>query len=118
VSPACHICDRRIPAVDYVQRVGVDAAGEPVWACHAHIGRCGCIVPLCRRSFKLERGASWDVKVMCGRHWRMAPKRMRDATARARRRALRSGWAPRESAAFVRLWMRTARAAIEATFGL
>ena len=37
--------------------------------------RIGCVVPGCRRTFKDE---GQHAEVMCGKHWRMAPIRLRN----------------------------------------
>lgn len=44
--------------------------------------RVRCCVPGCRRTFKRRNPDSWDETVMCGRHWRLAPKRLRRRSTR------------------------------------
>ena len=90
--------------------------GHGVWRCDRHIGRNPCCIAGCGRTFahkpdKDGRGAedySWTI--ICGRHWRMAPKFMRDAVARVRRRAKNDGWIDRHLARHTRLFDRCVRA--------
>ena len=74
------------------------------YRCDKHLGRLPCCIEGCGRTFKLDPGDSYDMAMMCGRHWRMAPKVMRDRVARIRRRARREGWTDDLSARHYRLW--------------
>lgn len=41
-------------------------------------GRIPCCIPGCRRTFKREPDDAEEVRVICGRHWRMADTRLRN----------------------------------------
>lgn len=88
-----------------------------VYRCERHVGRNPCCIPGCRRTYahaqadKDGRGPedySW--RLICGSHWRMAPKFMRDAVSRVRRSARRHGWTDRHHRRHSRLWDRCRRA--------
>lgn len=55
--------------------------------------RVGCSVPFCRRTFKRVHEHE---EVICGKHWRLAPKRWRRRVTLFRRRGrvdlVRRGW--------------------------
>lgn len=56
--------------------------------------RTPCLIPGCRRTIKAQPPATeW----VCGQHWRLVPKRMRDIYLRARRQR-------RPATALNRLW--------------
>lgn len=66
--------------------------GEPIWRCEKHVGRAPCCVAGCGKTFALRAGEGYDVTYICGKHWRMAPKRFRDLVALIRKRAKKRGW--------------------------
>lgn len=51
------------------------------------MNRNPCIYPGCRRTFKCEPGEPPGFEVVCGKHWKLVPKKLRD-----RHRALARRW--------------------------
>lgn len=95
-------------------------AAYPVYRCERHVGRNPCCIPGCGRTFAHNtenadgRGAedySWII--ICGRHWRLVPRYMRDIVSRVRRDARRQGWTQRNRRRHGRLWERCRRAILE-----
>jgi len=84
----------------------MDSAGEQ---------RVNCCVPFCRRTIGAGRLASGDDEWICGMHWALAPKRMRRAYHRARRRGRRYGKGCKGT---YRLWRRLKRAIMERAAGI
>lgn len=80
------------------------------YRCDRHLGRNPCEIDLCGRTF-----ASNDVDEMfvCAKHWRQAPKYMRDAVARVRRIGHRLDWPEAIRSRHHRLWHRAFRAIVE-----
>lgn len=107
-GPVCHCCGRDSFATGDLRRVGAE-----IWSCQKHLGRIPCCVPGCGRTFKLAPGEDYSYVVMCGDHWRMAPKYMRNAVARVRRQAKKRGWTDAMQNRHSRLWHRCKRAVIE-----
>lgn len=74
--------------------------------------RVACCITGCRRTFKREAGDADGVRVICGRHWRMAPKSWR-RRGTLFRRAMNSsrnpGRADRAAMAWDRTWERCRR---------
>lgn len=62
----------------------------------------------------MEEGDSYDIRLLCGRHWRLAPKYMREAVTRVRRMARKHGWSDNLCGRHHRLWNRCLRAIKEA----
>ncbi len=91
--------------------------GQSIYRCEKHVGRNPCCIVGCGRTFAHRtddidgRGAEgYGWTLMCGRHWRQAPKYMRDAVARVRRDAKRQGWTDGNLGRHSRLWERCRRA--------
>lgn len=87
-----------------------------IWRCEKHVGRLPCCIEGCGRTFAMKPDDSYRGTVMCGAHWRQAPKYMRDAVARLTRRIRK----PKRTdnldhlyARHHRLWMRCRRAIVE-----
>lgn len=80
--------------------------------------RLPCLVPFCGRTAPYKA----HTEIICGKHWRMVPKRHRAALTRRRRRLLRimstSPRYPGALNAYRRMWRRIRRAAIEAGSGI
>ncbi|ALC13794.1 hypothetical protein [Sphingopyxis sp. 113P3] len=113
--PTCGCCgtDQGLTAV-YDGRI--DAAARH-YRCEKHVERIPCAIEGCRRTYKLELGDSYSSRVVCGKHWRLAPKHMRDAVARVRRIGVKANWPRPIINRFCRLWERTVRAAQSAAAG-
>ena len=62
------------------------------WRCQKHVGRLPCIIVGCTKTFAMKGDDNYDCEIVCGRHWRMAPKPMRDKVSKIRRLAKRRGW--------------------------
>ena len=77
-------------------------------------GRQRCVVPGCGRTFKDEG----HEEIICGRHWRLADKRLRMLVTRVRRKARRIGWTPQLVSLDNRIWNRARDQAIERAMGL
>jgi len=97
------------------------------------VRRIPCCVPFCRRTFKAETDDP-EEEVICGKHWRLAPKDKRRLRATLRRRYTRNFgdnpyWiyppgspqrilAVRLGTLIHKLWIRCKAAAIERAGGL
>lgn len=116
-APACGCCGK-------IERGCVDAAwqitlhsfrlgrldNESYWRCEKHVGRNPCCIEGCGKTFAHKPGEDYGWTIMCGRHWRQAPKWMRDAVARVKRLAKRRGWSEALCNRHHRLWERCHRA--------
>lgn len=131
-APACGCCGVPIAAINDLRsgtsvrvdnvhgvRLVAGCAKDPraIWRCEKHVGRNPCCIAGCGRTFvhsqadKDGRGPEdYNWTIICGRHWRLAPKRMRDAVSRVRRDARRQGWTERNHQRHHRLWSRCRRA--------
>ena len=107
-DPSCGCCGTRH---------GCRPVGANQWRCEKHVGRIPCAIEGCGRTYKLAPGDSYSARIICGKHWRLAPKHMRDAVARVRRISTKADWPPPMIRRFCRLWERTFRAAQEAARG-
>lgn len=87
------------------------------YRCEKHVDRIPCAIDGCGRTYKIEAGDSYSSRIVCGKHWRMAPKHMRAAVARVRRIGEKAGWPRWMINRFCRLWERTFRAAQAASRG-
>jgi hypothetical protein len=84
-APACGCCGRRPPktAVKPIYPPNRHPAYRD-WRCEKHEGRVPCVIAGCGKTW--EAGANgYEVSTICGRHWRMAPKAMRDRIALIRK---------------------------------
>jgi hypothetical protein len=77
-------------------------------------GRIPCVVPFCRRTAPLEPGDSAITEVICGKHWQMAPLKMRKVLRRIERRAEVEGRTDELISRHWRCWDRIKRAIQEA----
>ena len=77
-------------------------------------GRQRCCVPGCGRTFKDEG----HQEIICGRHWRLADRRVRDLMTKVRRKARRIGWTPQLIRLDGVLWAKGRDQAIERAMGL
>lgn len=109
-APACGCCG----ALHGIVWVG-KAAGEPVYRCEKHKGRNPCLYEGCGKTFAHGPGEHYGWTIICGQHWRLGPKRMRDAVARVRRQAKKLGWSPKMRRRYHRLWERTVREIVNGT---
>lgn len=76
--------------------------------CERHVGRNPCIVEDCGRTWPTR---DYAVRMVCGKHWRIAPKHMRDVESRIRREARKRGqWTLRLLRRHERVWNRCIRA--------
>lgn len=110
LAPQCRCCG----ATHSIRLV--EDAENPIdrqWRCEKHLARLPCIIEGCgvTAAMKPDWGAGDDL--ICGKHWRMAPKFMRDAVARVRRKGKKFGWNGRLHRRYNRLWHRTVRAVAE-----
>lgn len=79
------------------------------------LGRLRCVVPGCGRTFR----ADGCEEVICGKHWRLADRRLRQLVTRVRAKARRrGGWSPRLLSLDDRLWRKGKGQAIERAMGL
>lgn len=79
------------------------------------IGRLRCLVPGCGRTYKRDGD---EGEVICGRHWRLADRKLRQLVSRVRAKARRRGWSDSLLALDHRLWMKGREQAIERAMGL
>lgn len=77
-------------------------------------GRMRCCVPGCGRTFKDEG----HLEIMCGKHWRLADRRLRRLLTRVRRAARRRGWNRQLYLLDKRIWAKARDQAIERALGL
>lgn len=98
------------------------------------VARLRCCVPFCGRTFKPEPGDSDSTEIICGKHWRQAPKAWRRRRTKLLRQYRKfhgdrafwnypAGSAQRRDCRRLdilihRLWDRCKSAAIEAAGGL
>jgi hypothetical protein len=115
-SMVCHCCGRDCIQAGSLHRVygGGGTGVEPVWSCYKHLGRLPCIIEGCGRTYRLEADESYATRVVCGRHWRMSPRYMRDAVRRVSRIAAKRGWDDTLYERHSRLWDRCIRAVHQA----
>lgn len=78
------------------------------------LGRLRCVVPGCCRTFKAE---GWS-EIICGKHWRLADRRLRQLVTKVRAKARRRGWSPQLLSLDARLWQKGKGQAIERAMGL
>ena len=83
--------------------------------CEKHVDRNPCLIEGCGRTFAND--GDYRGQFICGKHWRLAPKRMRDVVARVRKIGEKTNWPRPTVKRFCRLWERTARAAQAAAAG-
>jgi len=80
----------------------------------SRLGRLRCGVPGCRRTFRAD---GCDERV-CGRHWRLADRRLRRLVTKVRAKARRLGWSAQLIALDQRLWTKGKAQVIERAMGL
>lgn len=108
-APACGCCGKRPPAVDLVALHGPRRhPAHRTWRCSRHEGRIPCIIPGCGKTWAVD-DEGYEVSMICGEHWRMGPKPLRDRVALIRKRAKRFGWDDVLSGRHHRLWHRIVR---------
>lgn len=90
-APACCCGISRSADLALVQ----DDDGHKAIRCAKHVGRLPCIIEGCGRTFKMDPGEGYSVVTCCGRHWRMAPRYMRDRARFLRKKAEKMGWGGR-----------------------
>lgn len=76
------------------------------------LGRRRCVVPGCGRTFQ-ARG-----EVICGKHWRLADRRLRQLVNKVRAKGRRRGWPGWLLDLDERLWQKGKAQAIERAMGL
>lgn len=80
------------------------------------LGRLRCLVPGCGRTHKVEPHIEATI---CGKHWRLADRRLRLLMTRVQRKAKRrGGWSAQLLALEARLWQRCTAQAIERALGI
>lgn len=79
------------------------------------LGRLRCVVPGCGRTFRVE---PYIEETICGKHWRLADRRLRRLDMAVRRKARRIGWTPRLLFLDHALWLKGKAQAIERAMGL
>jgi hypothetical protein len=87
------------------------------WRCPDHVGRAPCCIEGCGRTFALSDGDDYGVTYICGKHWRLAPKKWRAHLTRLRAIARRTGWTLRLRELDDKVWSRCRRAAEKAARG-
>jgi hypothetical protein len=80
----------------------------------ARLGRQRCCVPGCRRTYR-DDGYS---EIMCGKHWRLADRKLRRLVTRVLVKGGRRGWPDRLLLLHDRLWQKGKAQAIERAMGL
>lgn len=78
------------------------------------IGRLRCSVPGCGRTFRVDDCE----EVICGRHWRLADRRLRQLVTKVLIKGRRHGWPDRLLRLHGRLWQKGKAQAIERAMGL
>lgn len=111
--PTCGCCGTDRDVAGYYQgRIDPEALHH---RCEKHVDRNPCLIEGCGRTFAND--GDYSGQFICGKHWRLAPKRMRDVVARVRKIGEKTGWPRPTVKRFCRLWERTARAAQAAASG-
>lgn len=86
------------------------------WRCDRHVGRNPCVVEGCGRTRDGSR-PRLDIWI-CGRHWKLVPRRLRDVHKRLWRLQRKSGgWTTTLNARYWRIWPRLVVAAQRAARG-
>ncbi|GLQ09229.1 hypothetical protein GCM10007913_11610 [Devosia yakushimensis] len=80
--------------------------------------RIGCLIMGCRRTYKREPDEGEGAEVMCGDHYRLGDKALRQLRTKLKRTARRTGWTPRLGRIDAWLWERIKRQANERAMGL
>lgn len=70
----------------------IQVVAEGVYRCKKHVGRSPCCIDGCGKTWALKGDETYEWRFICGRHWREAPKWMRDRVAKLRKLAKRRGW--------------------------
>lgn len=65
------------------------------WRCEKHVNRLPCIVDGCGKTFAMQPDDTYYTRTVCGKHWRLAPLRMRRHVTSIRKKARRIGWTDR-----------------------
>lgn len=97
-APACGCCGDFPRVWDPVNHRSVSTLngfnlyGEVYWRCAKHVGRSPCCIDGCGKTWALKGDDTYQVRFICGTHWREAPKWMRDRVAKIRKLAKRRGW--------------------------
>lgn len=87
---------------------------EPcVFRCEKHVGRAPCCIDGCGRTFALDAGHGYDVTFICGKHWREAPRYMRDRVKWLRQRAEKLDWPDRLARLYSKAFDRAVRSVRE-----
>ena len=111
----CNLCDRAPkPREVLTLAMGHPDPAQRIYQCQKHLYRAGCVVPLCRRTFKVDA----HCEILCGKHWRGAPKRDRLLHQRIMRKINRIGLTPQLQRLENKVFARIKIAAIEAAFGI
>lgn len=114
-GPNCYCCGTHEGQLVHVWR------GQ--WRCEKHVGRIPCCIEGCGRTYAIQPGEGYHFITICGRHWRMAPKRLRDLVTAIRRKAKRiskgkrEDWPPKLEAQHHRVWEMCRRAILRALEG-
>lgn len=111
--PTCGCCGTDRDITGFYQ--GRLAAEPDAWRCPKHHDRNPCLIDGCGRTFAND--GDYRRQFLCGKHWHLAPKRMRDVVARVRKIGEKKNWPLSTVRRFCRVWERTARAAQAAASG-
>lgn len=92
---ACGCCGRWASYGGYPGSSEFRQVSPDHWRCDKHVGRLPCAIEGCGRTFSMTADDTYDFVVVCGKHWREAPLRMRRHVAAIRKKARRYGWTDR-----------------------
>lgn len=108
LAPQCGCCGKR----GDLRRVGEVAADprEWRWRCPKHVGRNPCLIDPCGVTGDANR---FRGEMICGKHWRQGPKRIRDHMRAIERKAKRFGWNDRLAFLHDQAWRRLVAAVRE-----
>lgn len=111
----CQCCGKNSYQERITLALGHTDPSRRLWRCERHWGRLPCIIEGCGRTYAIDgptgsNSHKYRSIIMCGKHWRQAPKYMRDTEARVRRIAKKRGWTDDLLIRHHRIWERCHRA--------
>lgn len=92
---------------------GIVPVGHGQWRCPKHVGRVPCCIPGCGKTFAMKPADSYAEDYICGKHWRQAPKELRDRCAEIRKISKRKGWSQARIEMYERTWTEARDAVLE-----
>lgn len=80
--------------------------------------RASCVILGCRRTFKRDADDDGTAVYICGKHYRMVDRIIRQLRTKLKRQGRRHGWSPRMERIDNWLWARAVKQATERSIGI